>query len=332
MSTIENASERPDLELLAQLEPAANRLYDEHMVLSEKHIWYPHKETPWSYGKDFDPDYLWTPEESLLSPELTSALFVNLLTEDNLPYYFDEIDNLFGGESVWGKWGLRWTAEEGRHAEVIRTGLMTMRLVDPVLLEDDRMKQVSGGVVPRFERTLDGIMYVAIQELATLVSHKRTAARMVAEANLLSSDVDRAAVLKVAGGIVKVMGDESRHHKFYLGLAMEAFKILPDKAMESLFRIIKNFEMPGTGITDFDTKSSQIAIVGIYDSRVHVNHILQPVIRKLQIQNNTELSKSGESARKSVLQFVRILGGLSLKEANRLKDQRSKLTIAPDLA
>ena len=42
-------------------------------------------------------------------------MFVNLLTEDNLPSYHREIATRFGRDGAWGTWVGRWTAEENRH-------------------------------------------------------------------------------------------------------------------------------------------------------------------------------------------------------------------------
>ena len=77
-----------------------------------------------------------------------SSLVVNLLTEDNLPYYFRTIERMFGADGAWGAWVRRWTAEEGRHSMAIYGYLMVTRAVDPVALERARMAQVSGGVAP----------------------------------------------------------------------------------------------------------------------------------------------------------------------------------------
>ena len=73
----------------------------------ERHItsskeWFPHLYVPWSRGRDFEADEEWDPEEFPLPAAVRDALFVNLLTEDNLPYYFHTIDNMFG-PGVWGE-------------------------------------------------------------------------------------------------------------------------------------------------------------------------------------------------------------------------------------
>ena len=62
-----------------------------------------------------------------------SALIVNLLTEDNLPYYFRSVERMFGADGAWGTWARRWTAEEGRHSMAIYGYLMTTRAIDPVI-------------------------------------------------------------------------------------------------------------------------------------------------------------------------------------------------------
>src|SRR5204863_5270448 len=106
-----------------------------------------------------------------------TALELNLLTEDNLPYYHLAIWNLFGGQKAWGEWARRWTAEEGRHSIAIRDYLLVTRAVDPVALERERMEHVSRGYYPRgITGPLDCLVYVTLQELATRIGHRNIAA------------------------------------------------------------------------------------------------------------------------------------------------------------
>ena len=109
-----------DKVLLAELTPVAEALLERHLAQAKE--WFPHEIVPWTRGRDFDPGVAWTEDDSAveLPPEVRSALFVNLLTEDNLPYYFRTIERIFGRDGVWGEWNRRWTAEEGRHAIAIR--------------------------------------------------------------------------------------------------------------------------------------------------------------------------------------------------------------------
>ena len=54
-------------------------------------------------------------------------MFVNLLTEDNLPVYHREIATRFGRDGAWGTWVGRWTAEENRHGVALRDYLVVTR-------------------------------------------------------------------------------------------------------------------------------------------------------------------------------------------------------------
>lgn len=103
------------------------------------------------------------------------SLILNLLTEDNLPSYHTEIAISMGRDGAWGNWIERWTAEEARHAIVIRDYLMATRGVDPYELEDLRMAHMSLGYQTPYENDmLHTIAYVSFQELATRISHRNT--------------------------------------------------------------------------------------------------------------------------------------------------------------
>src|SRR5438094_7065839 len=101
-----------DVQLMAELEPTAVRLYERHLATAKE--WFPHELVPWSRGRDFTPGEAWAEDAAELPTEVRSALFVNLLTEDNLPYYFWTLDHIFGAGAVWGEWARRWTTEEMR--------------------------------------------------------------------------------------------------------------------------------------------------------------------------------------------------------------------------
>ena len=137
--------------LLHELEPTVERLFARHLDATKE--WFPHEHIPYSRGRDATPDVPWGPDDADLAgvridDAVRSALVVNLLTEDNLPYYFRTIERVFGADGVWGAWARRWTAEEGRHSMAIYGYLMVTRAVDPRALERARMAQVSGGLVP----------------------------------------------------------------------------------------------------------------------------------------------------------------------------------------
>src|SRR5262245_60993517 len=129
--------------LLLELSPAAEGLLNRHLTAAKD--WMPHEYVPWSRGRDFERGEEWAPTPATPTPAVRSALFLNLLTEDNLPYYFGNIDRLFGRDHPWREWSRRWTAEEMRHGQVIRDYVTVTRSIDPNALERARMRQVSTG-------------------------------------------------------------------------------------------------------------------------------------------------------------------------------------------
>ena len=72
---------------------------------------------------------------------------------------------------------------------------------------------------------------------------------------------------------------------------------------------VREFEMPGTGIVDFDAHARAIAKAGIYDFQVHHDQILPPVVlRHWGIEDLTGLSDEAERARDALLTRIRRIG------------------------
>ncbi|MBA3758791.1 acyl-ACP desaturase [Candidatus Saccharibacteria bacterium] len=299
MSECENYSDRG---LLSDLEPTAEQLLNQHLAKSKE--WFPHEAVPWSRGQDFTPGEEWHEDEFPINPAVRSSLFVNLLTEDNLPYYFRTIERMFGNDSAWGAWARRWTAEEGRHSIVIRDYLTVSRALDPVELERARMSQVELGQVPEPQTPQDGFAYVALQELATRIAHFNTGQRI--------DDPAGQEVMK------KVASDENRHYIFYRDIAKAAFELDPSGMMLATERQVRTFEMPGTGINNFDKHAKAIADAGIYDLQIHHDKILQPVVvRYWDVENVSGLSDEAERARDALLKRIGRIGRAALALTNR---------------
>ncbi|HYD08947.1 MAG TPA: acyl-ACP desaturase [Acidimicrobiales bacterium] len=251
-----------DPRIIGELEPVVAGLLERHLENAKE--WFPHELVPWDRVCEGDPREDWSEDQAPMSDAVRSALLVNLLTEDNLPHYFETIDNMYGRDGAWGEWTRRWTAEEGRHSIVIRDYLTVTRSVDPIALERGRMRQVSLGVVPRPATPAHGMAYVAMQELATRLSHSNTG-RMLEDA----------AGRKV---MARVAGDEQLHHAFYRDLVGALLELDASMAVQAIADAVTNFEMPGTGIEGFGSHAKRIAAVGIYDFSVHAESILRPLL------------------------------------------------------
>jgi acyl-[acyl-carrier-protein] desaturase len=250
--------------------------------LSRAVDWLPHEYVPWSQGRDFG-DAPWDVSQSALSQPVRAAVTLNLLTEDNLPGYHGTLARLYGDQDPWRTWLDRWTAEEGRHAIVLRDYLVVTRAVDPVALEADRMATVSGGYRAPEKDLLRAVVYVAFQELATRVAHRAT--------GRLSGDAGLDALLR------RVAADENLHMVLYRDLVQVALDVDPAATLAAVVDEVAGFEMPGTGIPGFVRRAAVVARAGIYDLRVHRDDVVLPMLRYWRVFERDDLPPEAERQR-----------------------------------
>ncbi len=274
--------------LLIELEPEVGRLYDRHVKVAQE--WFPHEFIPYRLGRDFDKEP-WTPDQPRLTGVAQTAFEIGLLTEDNLPSYHRLIHGMFGnGDGAWINWVGRWTAEEGRHAIVLRDYLTVTRNIDPIMLERGRMTQLQQGYELDAPDTLHGLAYVAFQELATRIAHRNT--------GRYSSD-------PVADRImVRIATDENLHMVFYRDVLAAALKIEPSAAVRAIVDEVLAFQMPGAGIPGFIRKAAAIAKAGIYDIRVHRDEVLMPILKYWRIFELAGLDGAAEEARRRLAEHL----------------------------
>jgi acyl-[acyl-carrier-protein] desaturase len=166
------------------------------------------------------------------------------------------------------------------------------------------MAQVECGQVPEPEAPQDGLVYVALQELATRISHHNT--------GKLLTDKAGYEVMK------RVASDENRHYLFYRDLTSAALEVDPSGTIMAIERQVRDFEMPGTGIIDFDAHAKAIAKAGIYDFLIHYEQILVPVIlRHWNIEKIEGLTPEADKARASVVKRIDRIGRAGRRFATR---------------
>lgn len=281
-------ADRLAVRVLHELEPVVEDNLNRHLVLARE--WFPHAYVPWSRGEDYDGPLggrAWEPADSTLPEVARTALVVNLLTEDNLPSYHRQIATLFGRDGAWGTWVHRWTAEEARHGTAIRDYLLATRGVDPYDLERSRMAHMSQGYAsPHEDDPLHAIAYVALQELATRISHRNTG-------RISGEPVCEALLARIAA-------DENLHMVFYRNLLSALLEIAPDEAMRALRDVIADFRMPGHGIPNFARKSRELALAGVYDPRIHHDEVLLPLLRHVGALTTPGLSGEGARAQQEI--------------------------------
>jgi acyl-[acyl-carrier-protein] desaturase len=181
-----------------------------------------------------------------------------------------------------------------------------------VELERARMAQVSGAVVPEPETPAETLVYVALQELATRVSHRNTG-------KLLGDPVGYEVMARVAA-------DENLHYLFYRDLVAEAIAVDPSAVVVAIERQVRDFEMPGTGIHNFTARARSIARAGIYDLALHYDQVLAPVVlRHWKLEEIEGLSAEAEEARTRVLAFMQRLESMARRLTERRQAREGQL-------
>jgi acyl-[acyl-carrier-protein] desaturase len=267
-------------ELLRAVEPTVERLLAEHRA--RRVHWYFHDMIPWELGRNFKTEP-WEESQCTINERARTSLVLNLLTEDNLPYYHNALERHLPDNSVWREWNGLWTAEEGQHAIAIRSYLLTSRNCNPYELEDDRMATMQVGYQPNWKHPAELLAYTSAQELATRVSHRN--------AGKITED-------KVAFELMRqIASDENHHFMFYKGVMAAMLKEAPALSLEGIYKTMVNFQMPGVGIPGFLRRSIDMAKAGVYNLRIHHDRVLVPLIEQWGIA-----SMEGLSAKASELQ------------------------------
>ncbi len=271
-------------ELLESVGPAIRELMDQHRERREH--WYAHEIVPWERGRNYRDDP-WDESQCTLSPEARTSLVLNLLTEDNLPYYHAEIEAHSKDHEVLSEWNHLWTAEEGQHAIAIRSYLLTSRNCDPRELEDDRLATMETGYSTGLPNPVAIFVYTAAQELATRVSHRN--------AGKITDD-------EVAYELMsRVAADENHHFMFYRGAISAMLEQDPSTVLEEIHDVLANFKMPGVGMPKYMRRAVEMAKAGVYNMRVHHDRVLVPLLRDWKIESLTGLTTRAQELQEKIM-------------------------------
>jgi acyl-[acyl-carrier-protein] desaturase len=167
---------------------------------------------------------------------------LNALTEEGLPLFMSALTGELAMQTPnWYRWKVRWTAEEGRHGDLIKAQLGLSGRVDMVAF--DRMKTAYTN--NDFDTGSDGdavgfLVYTRFQEHGTQIAHRRTA--RLARRN---------GAEQFATGLGNVAGEEGGHKTFYGATLVEAARRKPDTVIVSMNEMIgRGIVMPGARMTE----------------------------------------------------------------------------------
>ena len=228
-----------------------------------------------------------------------AVLVGDVITEEALPTYESWLMDLEGVSKDepqgWAKWVRMWTAEENRHGDLLNKFLYLSGRINMRQMEISTQYLIADGFdIGTGRDPYKNFVYTSFQELATNISHRRTAS--------LAKKHGSNQLSKICGVIAS---DEARHAKAYKSFVGKIFDIDPNEMMlafETMMR--KKIVMPAHFLrqagdqigTTFSHFSDAAQRLGVYTSWDYTN-ILDSLIVEWKIGSLSNLNEQGEKAR-----------------------------------
>ncbi len=228
-----------------------------------------------------------------------AVLVGNIITEEALPTYETWLMDIEGigknNTNGWGKWIRMWTAEENRHGDLLNKYVYLCGRINMRQMEISTQYLIADGVdVGAARDPYRNFVYTSFQELATNISHRRTAT--------MAKKLGSTKLSKICGVIA---ADEARHANAYKSFIGKIFEIDPSEMMiafEDMMR--KKIVMPahflrqqgekkGTAFSHFSDAAQRL---GVYTTIDYTN-ILESLIKEWKIKDISGISDTAERAR-----------------------------------
>ncbi|MEP6711364.1 MAG: acyl-ACP desaturase [Ferruginibacter sp.] len=262
--------------------------------------WQPADMLPDSTNENFTTEIKELQEQCKALPyDYLAVLVGDVITEEALPTYESWLTDVVGIDKLatdgWSKWVRMWTAEENRHGDLLNKYLYLSGRVNMRQMEISTQYLIADGMqIGTARDPYRNFVYTSFQELATNISHRRTAT----QAKKHGSDQ----LSKICGVIA---ADEARHAKAYKNFVTKIFEIDPSEMMlafEDMMR--KKIVMPahflrqsGEAIgATFSHFSDAAQRLGVYTS-MDYTQILDSLITEWNIADITGINAAAEKAR-----------------------------------
>jgi acyl-[acyl-carrier-protein] desaturase len=228
-----------------------------------------------------------------------AVLIGDTITEEALPTYESWLMDVVGIEQgepgSWTRWVRGWTAEENRHGDLLNKYLYLSGRVNMRAMEVSTHYLLADGFdIGTGRDPYRNFIYTSFQELATNVSHRRTAT--------LAKQFGNPHLSKICGLIA---ADEMRHAKAYKAFVGEILTVDVSEmllAFEDMMR--KKIVMPAHFLREsgvqigqtFSHFSDAAQRLGVYTVNDYID-ILDGLLIDWNIGNLTDLTDAGQRAR-----------------------------------
>ena len=228
-----------------------------------------------------------------------AVLVGDIITEEALPTYESWLIDIEGISKEepqgWSKWIRMWTAEENRHGDLLNKYIYLSGRVNMKQMEITTQHLIADGMeIGTARDPYKNFVYTSFQELATNISHRRTAT--------IAKKYGNDQLSKICGVIA---ADEARHAKAYKSFVTKIFEIDPSEMMLAFEHMMrKKIVMPahfmrqqGEKIGDTWSHFSDAAQrLGVYTSIDYTN-IMESLIKEWNIGNICSINSAAEKGR-----------------------------------
>jgi len=235
-----------------------------------------------------------------LTYDYIAVLIGDTITEEALPTYESwlmEVEGVNQGDfdQGWSRWVRAWTAEENRHGDLLNKFLYLSGRVNMRAMEVSTQYLIADGFdIGTGRDPYRNFVYTSFQELATNISHRRTAT--------LAKQAGCPQLSKICGVIAS---DEMRHAKAYSAFIQEILTVDPSEMMlafEDMMR--KKIVMPAHFLRETGTKIGQTFShfsdaaqrLGVYTTNDYID-IVEALINEWKIDTVTDLNDAAQRAR-----------------------------------
>lgn len=262
--------------------------------------WQPTDFLPKSNDPDFAKEIKEIQEQCRELPyDYMTVLVGDIITEEALPTYESWLIDIEGISKAepqgWSKWIRKWSAEENRHGDLLNKYIYLSGRVNMRQMEITTQHLIADGMEIETARDpYKNFVYTSFQELATNISHRRTAT--------IAKKHDNIQLSKICGVIA---ADELRHAKAYKSFVSKIFELDPSEMMlafEDMMR--KKIVMPAHFMRQQGEKIGQswsffsdaAQRIGVYTS-IDYTEILHSLIKEWKIDSISNLSDAAERGR-----------------------------------
>lgn len=234
-----------------------------------------------------------------LSYDYVAVLVGDTITEEALPSYESWLMGMQGinqtEPDAWTRWIRGWTAEENRHGDLLNKFLYLSGRVNMRAMEVSAQYLIADGFdIGTGSDPYRNFVYTSFQELATNISHRRTAT--------LAKQAGCPQLSKICGVIAS---DEMRHAKAYKAFVKQVFEVDASAmmlALEDMMR--KKIVMPAhflreTGVKigeTFSHYSDAAQRLGVYTTYDYID-ILDSLLVDWDIAKLSDLDDASQRAR-----------------------------------